>query len=218
MKVVIAAATMLEIQPVIDFLKQRQNSVDNNQYDILITGVGSLISTYYLTRYLTTQRPDYCIQAGIGGSFTEAFPLGRLVLIKEEIMGDLGASDEEGFNDIFDLGLMADHMPFTEKRLVNPYISNWAWLQLSVASGITVNEITTQPLRIKQLHHKYNCQIETMEGAAFHYVCLQHNISFIQCRAVSNFVGERNKSKWKLNEAIRNLNIKLVEIITSSQV
>lgn len=218
MKVVIAAATILEIQPVIDFLKQRQNSVNNNQYHVLITGVGSLISTYHLTRYLTTQRPDYCIQAGIGGSFTEAFPPGRLVLIKEEIMGDIGAWDEEGFNDIFDLGLMDDHMPFMQKRLVNPYISNWAWLHLSVASGITVNEITTQPSQIKQLQHKYNCQIETMEGAAFHYVCLQQDVSFIQCRAVSNFVGERNKDKWKLNEAIKNLNIQLIEIIISNHV
>jgi len=218
MKVVIAAATILEIEPVIAFLQQQQNSVNNNQYDILITGIGSLISTYHLTRYLTTQRPDYCIQAGIGGSFTEAFPPGRLVLIKEEIMGDLGARDEEGFNDIFDLGLMDDHMPFMQKRLVNPYISNWAWLHLSVASGITVNEITTQPSRIKQIQQKYTCQIETMEGAAFHYVCLQQNISFIQCRAVSNFVGERNKDKWKLNEAIKNLNIKLIEIIRSNHV
>lgn len=216
MKLVIAAATTLEIQPAIDFLQQRQNSVNNNHYHILITGVGSLISTYHLTSYLTTQRPDYCIQAGIGGSFTEAFPPGKLVLIKEEMMGDLGVWTEEGFNDIFDLGLMHDHMPFMQKRLVNPYISNWTGLQLSAASGITVNEITTQPLRIKQLQHKYNCQIETMEGAAFHYVCLQQNISFIQCRAVSNFVGERDKGKWKLHEAIQNLNATLIHIITSN--
>lgn len=218
MKVVIAAATILEIQPAIDFLQQRQNSVNNNQFHILITGVGSLISTYHLTRYLTTQRPDYCIQAGIAGSFTEALPPGAVVLINEEIMGDLGARDQKGFDDIFDLGLMDDDMPFIQKRLVNPYVSNWAWLHLSVASGITVNEITTQHLRIEQLKHKYNCQIETMEGAAFHYVCLQQDVSFVQCRAVSNFVGERNKDKWKLHEAIKNLNIKLIEIITSNHV
>jgi futalosine hydrolase len=31
-----------------------------------------------------------------------------------------------------------------------------------------------------------------MEGAALHFVCLQEDISFIQLRAISNFVGERD--------------------------
>lgn len=217
MKLVIAAATIFEIQPVIDFLQQRQNSVNNNQYHILITGVGSLISTYHLTRYLTSHKPDCCLQAGVGGSFTPDFPPGKLVLIKEEVMGDIGARQEEGFYDIFDLGLTPhDDFPFMQKRLVNPYTDNWAWLHLPVANSITVNEITTQAARIEQLKNKYNCQIESMEGAAFHYVCLQQNISFIQCRAVSNFVGERDKGKWKLHEAIQNLNGTLINIITST--
>lgn len=216
MKVVIAAATIPEIQPAIDFLQQRQNRVNNNQFHILITGVGSLISTYHLTRYLTTNKAGYCIQAGIGGSFTETFPPGTVVLIKEEIMGDLGAGNENGFDDIFDLGLLGNHMPFVQKRLANPSIGSWGWLNVAAASGVTVNEITTRPSRIEQLKNKYNCQIETMEGAAFHYVCLQQNISFIQCRAVSNFVGERDKGKWKLHEAIQNLNGTLINMITSN--
>jgi futalosine hydrolase len=216
MNLVIAAATQPEIQPSIDFLQQRQYSVNNNQYHILITGVGSLISTYHLTRYLTTHKPDCCIQAGVGGSFTPDFPPGKLVLIKEEAMGDTGAMQDENFYDVFDLGLARhDAFPFMQKHLANPHAGNWTWLQLPFASGITVNEITTQATRIEQLQSKYNCQIETMEGAAFHYVCLQQNISFIQCRAVSNFVGERNKDRWKLKEAIANLNGTLINIITS---
>ncbi len=54
-----------------------------------------------------------------------------------------------------------------------------------------------------------------MEGAAFHYVCLQEKIPFLQLRAISNYVGERNKANWNLNEAIRNLNKKLIEIVGS---
>lgn len=217
MNLVIAAATQLEIQPAIDFLQQRQNSVHNNQYHILITGVGSLASTYHLTRYLTAHKPDCCIQAGVGGSFTPDFPPGSLVLIKEEAMGDMGAMQNDHFYDVFDLGLAPqDAFPFMQKRMVNPHTGNWAWLHLPFANGITVNEITTQATRIVQLQSKYNCQIETMEGAAFHYVCLQQHISFIQCRAVSNFVGERNKDKWKLKEAITTLNGTLINIITSN--
>jgi futalosine hydrolase len=52
-----------------------------------------------------------------------------------------------------------------------------------------------------------------MEGAAFHYTCLQANIPFLQLRAVSNEIGERNKRNWSMQEAIENLNQKLLEII-----
>jgi futalosine hydrolase len=52
-----------------------------------------------------------------------------------------------------------------------------------------------------------------MEGAAFHYVCLLERINFLQLRAISNRVGERDKSKWKLKESIENLNKELLNII-----
>ena len=55
--------------------------------------------------------------------------------------------------------------------------------------------------------------IETMEGAALHYVCLSERIPFLQLRCVSNYVGERDKSKWALREAIMNLNIELQRLI-----
>jgi futalosine hydrolase len=44
-----------------------------------------------------------------------------------------------------------------------------------------------------------------MEGAALHYVCLQTGVPFIQIRCISNYVGERDKSKWKFNEAFDSL-------------
>jgi futalosine hydrolase len=52
-----------------------------------------------------------------------------------------------------------------------------------------------------------------MEGAAFHYVCLQEEIPFIQLRSVSNYVGERNKSKWQIKKAVENLNKELLNLI-----
>ena len=52
-----------------------------------------------------------------------------------------------------------------------------------------------------------------MEGAAFHYVCLQENIPFVQLRAISNFVGERDKSKWLMKEAIENLNRETIALV-----
>jgi futalosine hydrolase len=40
------------------------------------------------------------------------------------------------------------------------------------------------------------------------------NIPFLQVRSLSNFVGERDKSKWQIKEAIENLNKELIPIIS----
>jgi futalosine hydrolase len=52
-----------------------------------------------------------------------------------------------------------------------------------------------------------------MEGASLHYMGRDLTIPFIQIRAVSNYVGERDKSKWKTQEAIYNLNETLLEFL-----
>ena len=214
MKIGIAAATSFEIQPTINFLMQLDEAQQPHEFLLLITGIGSLASAYNLTHFITRQSPDYMIQAGIGGCFTNTLSPGETVLIKEEILGDLGAEENNLFVDMFDMGLMEPSAkPYTNRRLINPYIMDWKKYDLPLATGITVNEITTQPSRIDILKQKYQAEIESMEGGAFHYVCLQENIPFIQFRSVSNYVGERNKNSWKLKESIENLNNTLIKIL-----
>jgi futalosine hydrolase len=64
---------------------------------------------------------------------------------------------------------------------------------------------------------KHSASLETMEGAALHYVCLMENIPFIQIRAISNVIGERNKKNWKIDDAVLNLNMKLEQLVTALQ-
>jgi futalosine hydrolase len=60
---------------------------------------------------------------------------------------------------------------------------------------------------------RYKASLESMEGAALHYMGRDLHIPFIQIRAVSNYVGERNKAKWKMKEAIYNLNETLLQYL-----
>ena len=61
--------------------------------------------------------------------------------------------------------------------------------------------------------NQYNPIIESMEGAALHYVCTLMKIPFLQLRAISNMVGERDKTKWEIQKAIDALNHSLVKIL-----
>jgi futalosine hydrolase len=96
--------------------------------------------------------------------------------------------------------------------LVNPspFLEN---IFLPKVRAITVNTISDNNFRNQKIKEKFNAQIETMEGAAFHYVCLQQKIIFLQMRSISNKVGERNKSNWELQSSIENLNKELIQII-----
>ncbi|MBK5272402.1 MAG: hypothetical protein JJE22_15460 [Bacteroidia bacterium] len=82
-----------------------------------------------------------------------------------------------------------------------------------MVKGISVNQITSSQQMIGFYKKYFNPVVESMEGAAMHYVCLMENIPFIQVRSISNYIGERNKRNWDMKESITNLNIALLELI-----
>lgn len=176
--------------------------------------VGMLASAVSLTRLVSEEKPDLIIQAGIAGCFDPDISLGKVVVVKEEILGDVGVEEEGKWKDIFDLKLeKSNYHPFEKRKLPNPWLSTYNLLKLPELTGITVNQISTQPTRIEQLKKKYGAVVESMEGAALHFICREANIPFIQIRAISNYVGERNKAHWKMKEAIEALNEVLVKYV-----
>ena len=214
MAVLIMAATSREIAPTIEYLNSNGFMVNDQILDLLISGVGLLSSAYTLTSRIINHSPELVIQAGIAGSFSDVYPPASTVLIQEEVLGDCGVIEEGIFKDIFDLNLANENgEPFTNKKLINPACQRWKKTGLPFVTGVTVNEITTDEKRIEQLKVKYKPDIESMEGAALHFVCLQQKIPFVQMRTVSNYVGERNKSRWKMEEAINQLNKNLITFL-----
>ncbi|MBX2923576.1 MAG: futalosine hydrolase [Chitinophagaceae bacterium] len=210
MNILIVAATPQEVVTTRQYLAEKKYQRKDCSVHILITGVGLTNTTYSLTKYLSKTKPDLVIQAGIGGSFHPFYPPGSVYIINEEIFGDLGVEEGSEFKDVFDLGLAENSFPYADKWLVNPNATILNKIKLKQVRGVSINEITTNAGRIHQLMEKYNVIVESMEGAAFHYVCLQEHIPFVQLRAVSNFVGERDKSRWLIKEAIENLNQELI--------
>lgn len=216
MYILIAAATHNEVSGTIEWLKSNGGEVNEHEIELLITGIGIAMASYSLTKQLLWRTPELVIQAGIAGSFRAELAPETPVLVKEEIFADLGAYSDEGFDDVFDLGLMgADENPFNKRLLVNPDIEKWQQFPLPIVRGATINCISSKRVQIETIAAKYEADIESMEGAALHYCCLMENIPFIQLRCISNFVGERDKRKWKMKESIGVLNEKLKDLISN---
>jgi futalosine hydrolase len=205
MNVLIVAATKFEID---SFLKE------NHQAEILITGIGIPSTIFHLTKKLSEKNYDLVINAGIAGSFRKRFSLSEVVLVKEDTFGDIGINENENFKTLFETDLANENdFPYSHSWLINQNAGLEKW-QLPFAKGITINKITDDILQIRKLQQKFSADIESMEGAAFHYVCLQQKINFLQVRSISNIVGERDKTKWQMKPAIANLNKELLIMIS----
>lgn len=210
MRIILCAATEMEIAPTLQSLTRNQNKT----IDLLITGIGLMAATYALTKEIATARPDLILQAGVAGSLQTDQPLGQVVAVKSECIGDLGVTESGRFQSLFDLKLSSpDTLPWKNGRLPNdhglPALSG-----LPLVDGVTVNEITTDEATAFHYRNNLEVQVESMEGAALHYVALLEKIPFLQIRSLSNFIGERDKSRWQLKEAIANLNRELNRILT----
>jgi futalosine hydrolase len=202
MTILVVAATETEIAP---FIAQ------NNEAEILITGVGAPACIYALTKKLSQQKYDLVIQAGIAGTFRNQFALGETYFVKTDLFADLGIQEGNNFYTLFDGGfLQPDLLPYTKAQLLN---TTENYFGLKQANAITINTVSDSLAQTELYKKKYDADIESMEGAAFHYVCIQENISFLQIRSISNFVGERVKTNWKMKESIESLNENLIRII-----
>lgn len=203
MQILVIAATTFEIEP---FLQQYP------QADCLITGVGATVTAYQLTKALYKNKYDLVIQAGIAGSFSNEIILGEVVCVEKDCFADVGVWEKNHLFNIFDLELASpDDFPFQSGWLVNKHSLSFNF-EIKKASAITVNLLSDEKNVSEKLFQKYGAALETMEGAAFHYVCLQEKIPFLQLRGISNYVGERDKTKWKLKESINQMNKTLAAI------
>ena len=210
MHLLLCASTEFEVRPTIEFISDQ--NIQN--IDILITGVGLTAATYKLTRTVLNKRPDFILQAGVAGSLDEKLPLSKIVLVENEHIGDLGVQENGAFRSLFDLKLLdKNSFPWKNGKLSNQ-VEVLRSTGLTIVDGVTVNEISTDKDQIAYYKNQMNASIESMEGAALHFVALQENIPFLQMRSLSNFVAERDKSKWVMDFAIANLNIELKRIIT----
>jgi len=215
MRVIITAATHGEWMP--SFQKINPKYVGNNKkfsVGFHESGIGMLASSISLMKMFTQETPTLIIQVGIAGCFDKKIPLGKVFAVKDDFAGDIGVMENKIWKDLFDMKFdKPNDPPYEKKSLPNPWLNQFNLLKLPTKKAVTVNTISTDKNQIELLSGRYKAVLESMEGASLHYMGRDLTIPFIQLRAVSNYVGERDKSKWKIKEAIYNLNETLLEYL-----
>jgi futalosine hydrolase len=164
---------------------------------LLVTGIGMVPTAARCARELGRSRWDFALNVGVCGSFDPTLRPGDVVHIVRDRIAELGAEDDEAFLTMDDIGLPADAV------FVNAHPPENAALRgLRQVDAVTVNTVHGCDRSIAAVVAKFEPQVESMEGAGFMCACLDAGVPFAQVRAVSNVVERRNRSAWRLADAI----------------
>lgn len=210
-KILIHSATAGEVEPLMDFLKPFESQkkglfrLPHCEIRLCISGAGMVPAAYELGK-LAAENFDLAISAGIGGSFGK-FKIGEVVRIEQDCFSELGAEDDEHFLSMDQLGLGQQ-----VQEIKMPY-SHPVLKKLSLAKAITVNRVHGNEKSIQKVVLSHQPGVESMEGAAFNYAANASGWPAIQLRAISNKVEKRNRDKWDIPLAIKNLNQVVLELI-----
>jgi futalosine hydrolase len=165
---------------------------------VITTGVGAVNAAYTLTRFLEHATVKSIIVCGIAGAYPGAgIPVGSVVCAESECYGDLGANSPEGFLDMQALGF---------PLVLNPVpLFNVLPIQIHPAERrarfITVNTCTGSDADARAIEARTEGGVESMEGAAIAHVAALAGIPVGEIRGISNLVGNRDRSAWRVIEA-----------------
>ncbi len=164
------------------------------------TGVGPVNAAHAVTLFLAHERPSAIVACGVGGAYPNSgLQVLDVVCAQTECYGDLGATSPSGFLDMQALGfpVVDVEVPLynTLPMQVFPVSRRAAFVTMSSCTGTDAAACDTET--------RTRGAVETMEGAAIAHVAHLHTVPAGEVRGISNMVGNRDISAWRLADAAR---------------
>lgn len=167
--------------------------------DVLAAGVGPAAAAAGTATALASAPYDLVVSAGIGGGFQPLAPLGSLVVADAIVAADLGAETPEGFLPVDELGFgRTVHLPPPETAARIAHL-----LGAVLAPVLTVSTVTGSASRTGELTARHpRAAAEAMEGFGVAEAAAAYSLPVIEIRAISNAVGPRDRSAWRIGPAL----------------
>lgn len=154
-----------------------------------------------LSRFAAEGPFTHVVLVGICGAYPDrGLEIGSVVRVDSEIVGDLGVVESNG-------SFTPWHNVCGNKS-VQVYESSSlrgapTWLSnLKPVAGLSVNCCTGTASMAKERVENFNVDVESMEGAACFSICHAFGVPCYEIRAVSNFATTRDKSTWRIPDAL----------------
>ncbi|MFD8973275.1 futalosine hydrolase [Streptomyces sp. NPDC059593] len=184
--------------------------------DLLVGGVGpaavaaatGTALAYASLADATARTPyDLVVSAGIAGGFAPHAPIGTVVVSEAIVAADLGAETPDGYLAVEELGFGRSVHPIPHS-LTGPLAAalRAAGRPHTVAPVLTVSTVTGTAGRTAELAGRHPAAAaEAMEGFGVAEAAAAYGVPVVEIRAVSNAVGPRDRSAWRIGEALDSL-------------
>ena len=185
-------------------------SVAGKSIALIRTGVGPVNAAFALTRFLSENDVGAVLGCGIGGAYPSSnFDLAEAICAESETYGDLGADSPTGFLDMQALGfpVIAGPEPVYNRMTLDLFPAKRR------AAFVTCATCTGTDAAARALMERTGGAVESMEGAAIVHVARLMGVKVGEVRGISNMVGKRERSAWRIPEAAAAARASLVEWI-----
>ena len=173
-------------------------------FEVLVTGVGPAAAAAFTARALAAGEFSCVVSAGIGGGFSGKAGVGTIVVATQIVAADLGAETPEGFLSLDELGFGSNRIT-TDDRLVKQVSEALLVAELPVITGpvLTVNTVTGTAASAAEMAARVpGAAAEAMEGYGAAFAAQAAGTPIMEIRAISNLVGPRDRSAWRIREAL----------------
>lgn len=165
----------------------------------IATGCGPAAAACGLGFHLGREAtPDLVIGIGIAGAYADSgIPVGRVVAVESDNFCDLGCEDGEAFLDLLELGIPHPGVERIYPCAMPAFLSGLPKIVATTCSVCTGRLSTAKARR-----ERTGAALESMEGAAWAMSCMRAGVPFAQVRSVSNIAGPRDRSAWRIPQAL----------------
>ncbi|WP_127530609.1 futalosine hydrolase [Paenibacillus kobensis] len=182
-----------------------------DEYDVIAGGVGPAAAAASSAAALAAAAGEYklVVSAGIGGGFPGRAEIGDIVVSTGIVAADLGAETPDGarFLSVDELGFGSARVNVDEAvafRLVDALQT--AGMRAIAGQALTVSTATGSAEQAARLAARVpNAASEGMEGYGVAVAAKLAGVPALELRAISNAVGPRDKSAWRIGEALASL-------------
>ncbi len=203
----VVCATEFEMQALRESL-----SPDQAEWIALVTGVGmvetALNMGIFLERYGKKDSIRGVLNFGVGGAYLlepgDKAVLMDVCLAEAELFGDFGICYPDRMEPLAE-HLVQRAVYELDSELLDRAESLLNKEKIIVKRGLflTVCGVSGTKKRGDILCSHYKGICENMEGAAVARVCEAFGLPFLEMRTISNYVEDRDLSRWKLPEACK---------------
>lgn len=243
-RIVILCATELEMGPFLErhlplSMGQTRSggkifagTLGKKRYTLLISGPGVFNTVHALSVYLEHAVPDLILNTGIAGVFPESgLKTGDIGVAAQEHYIHTGVGTGGGWLSPLPFGLISG-IPSTGQGiypmgedLVTRYYeilksgvkdSKTGGVHVSKGNFITVSTLPGSRQEARNRHAGDAPLMEAMEGAAAAHTAFLYKVPFLEVRAGSNEVGERDQSKWNIPLAVDRVSMICEQVLALS--